>query len=142
MPKGIVSKTQRRDTMELEVIRKKISTFKRKSGRVKITDDQLYMEILSAWENWPGTTADFYRGIEVSKTAMAGIIGKAKRMRREGHFPAPDMFTEVKVAEDTESSPKAPLSGVIVINWNKTSEISFNSVDHLVDFLNKVKAAA
>ncbi|MEK6706227.1 MAG: hypothetical protein AABZ06_10600 [Bdellovibrionota bacterium] len=59
-----------------------------KSGRVRITDDNLLMEILLEWEQWQGPIRDFYRAIDVSQTWMASIIGKAKKLRREGHFSA------------------------------------------------------
>lgn len=120
--------------MELEVLRKKISTFKGKGGRVRITDDQLYMEILVSWETWPGTTKDFYKAIGVSKTGMAGIIGKAKRMRREGHFPA-ESFNEIKVQGVAETTN---CTDVISLKWNKDKIIRFRQVDQLVDFLKKV----
>lgn len=45
------------------------------------------MYILSAWEQWTGPAKAFYPAIGVSQTGMASIIGKAKKLRREGHFP-------------------------------------------------------
>ncbi|MCB9024888.1 MAG: hypothetical protein H6625_12535 [Bdellovibrionaceae bacterium] len=122
--------------MDMEILRKKISTFRGKSGRVRITDDQLYMEILSAWEQWSGTTKDFYKSVGVSKTGMAGIIGKAKRMRREGHFPV-ETFKEVRVESPTtsEDNSKSP----ITMKWERGRVIRFSQVDQLVEFLNKVE---
>ncbi|MGZ3798146.1 MAG: hypothetical protein ACXVB1_17370, partial [Pseudobdellovibrionaceae bacterium] len=66
--------------MDLEVLKKKISTFKGEGGRVKITDDSLLMEILSSWEQWTGPMKEFYRAIGVSQTGMASIIGRAKKL--------------------------------------------------------------
>ncbi|MCB9026426.1 MAG: hypothetical protein H6625_08935 [Bdellovibrionaceae bacterium] len=122
--------------MDMEILRKKISTFRGKSGRVRITDDHLYMEILSAWEQWSGTTKDFYKSVGVSKTGMAGIIGKAKRMRREGHFPV-ETFKEVRVELPTtsEDNCKSP----ITMKWERGRVIRFSQVDQLVEFLNKVE---
>jgi hypothetical protein len=37
--------------MDLEVLKKKISTFRGEGGRVRITDDYLLLDILSEWEN-------------------------------------------------------------------------------------------
>ena len=56
---------------------------------------------------WPGSsgrgpTQDFYRAIGVSQKGMASIIGKAKKLRREGHFPAEE-FKEIKI--------EAPIAG-------------------------------
>jgi hypothetical protein len=72
--------------MELEVLKKKIGTFRGEGGRIKITDVHLLMEILSAWEQWTGPVNGFYRAIGVSAKGMASAIGKAKKLRREGHF--------------------------------------------------------
>ena len=121
--------------LDMEVLKKKISTFRGKGGKVRITEDQLYMEILMSWEQWKGTSKDFYRAIGVSKTGLAGIIGKAKRMRREGHFPVEE-FKELKVAGGTTSEP---ISSGIEVSWDNGKIIRFSQVEQLVAFL---KAAA
>ena len=123
--------------MDVEILRKKISTFRGEGGRVRITDDTLYMEILTAWEQWKGPIKEFYRAIEVSKTGMAGIIGKAKKMRREGHFPASD-FKEVKVTEGLAGSGLAstPCSGIELCSPDGRI-IRFPGVDPLLEFLKK-----
>jgi hypothetical protein len=84
--------------MDLEVLKKRISPFRGDGGRVKINDDSLLMEILFSWEQWNGASRDFYKAIGVSQTGMASIIGRAKKLRREGHFPTED-FKEIKVSE-------------------------------------------
>ena len=119
--------------MDIEVLKRKISTFRGDGGRVRITDDQLYMEILAAWEEWKGSLKEFYKAIGVSKTSMAGIIGKAKRMRREGHFPAEE-FKEIKIADTVVSRP----CNGIEITWAGGQVIRFQEVDQLVNFLRAV----
>ena len=52
--------------MELEVLKKKISTFRGDGGRVRKVSDELLMEILFAWENWSGPAKSFYAAIGVS----------------------------------------------------------------------------
>jgi hypothetical protein len=121
--------------MDVEIIKKKISTFRGEGGRVRITDDQLYMEILLAWEQWRGSSKEFYKAIGLSKTGMAGIIGKAKRMRREGHFPAEE-FKEIKV-EGSDPLPLGAYQGIEVA-WESGKIIRFSQVDQLVEFLKKV----
>ena len=127
--------------MDLEILKKKISTFRGDGGRVRITDDSLMMEILSAWEQWKGPLRDFYRSIGVSSKGMASIIGRAKRMRREGHFPAEE-FKEVKLDSVTEGSsgdtvlPGGPCSGIELL-WCGNRVIRFGQVDSLVEFLKK-----
>jgi hypothetical protein len=68
---------------------------------------------------------------------MASIIGRAKKLRREGHFPAED-FKEIKVADAGGArGALAPCSGV-EIAWDGGRIIRFMAVDQLIDFLKKV----
>lgn len=121
--------------MDMDVLKKRISTFRGDGGRVRITDEGLLMEILVAWEQWTGPAKAFYPAIGVSQTGMASIIGKAKKLRREGHFPVED-FKEVKLA-GTESGALGPCQG-IEIAWDNGKLIRFQQVDQLVDFLKRV----
>lgn len=122
--------------MDMEILKKKISTFRGDGGRVRITDDQLYLEILMAWEQWKGSSKEFFRAIGVSKSGLAAIIGKAKRMRREGHFPAEE-FKEIKVADSAVPLSTGTCSGVEIL-WDNGKLIRFAQVEQLVDFLKKV----
>jgi hypothetical protein len=121
--------------MDMEVLKKKISTFRGDGGRVRINDERLLMEILLAWEEWKGPSKEFYRLIGVSQTGMASIIGKAKKLRREGHFPAEE-FKEIKVVNGDNAA--GPCSG-IEVSWDKGRLIRFAEVDQLVDFLKKAE---
>jgi len=120
--------------MDLEVLKKKISTFRGEGGRVKITDDNLLLEILSEWEQWTGAAEGFYKSLGVSAKGMGSIIGRAKNLRREG-FPASD-FKEIKIAEPS-ALPLGPCAG-IEMAWENGKLIRFQQVDQLVDFLKKV----
>jgi len=124
--------------MDLEVLKKRISTFRGEGGRVRITDDILLLEILSEWEKWTGAADGFYKAIGVSSNGMGSIIGRAKKLRREGHFPA-DSFKEIKISDSGSSltRPLGPCSG-IEIAWDANKLIRFSDVDLLVDFLKKV----
>ena len=119
--------------MELEVLKKKISTFRGDGGRVRITDSGLLMEILLAWEQWKGPSKEFYKEIGVSQTGMASIIGRAKKLRREGHFPAEE-FKEIKV--ESAAMGGSPCSG-IELSWTEGRIIRFPQVDQLLEFLKK-----
>lgn len=121
--------------MDMEVLKKKISTFRGDGGRIRITDDSLLLEILASWEQWTGVAKDFYRAIGVSPKGMASVIGRAKKLRREGYFPAEE-FKEVKVTEPSLLTTDS-CSG-IELNWEKGKVIRFNAVDLLVEFLKKV----
>jgi hypothetical protein len=123
--------------MDLEILKKKISTFRGEGGRVRITDDHLLMEILAAWEQWTGPSSGFYGSIGVSQKGISSIIGKAKKLRREGQFPA-DEFKEIKI-EGAGSIPSSsgPCVG-IELHWSEGKVIRFPQVDQLVEFLKKV----
>ncbi len=124
--------------MDIEILKKKISTFRGADGKVRITDDTLFMGILLAWEQWTGPMNEFYRTLGSSKSGMAAIIGKAKKMRREGHFPSEE-FKEVKIADEVSANQLSSLSNcnVIELNWENGRIIRFGQVEQLVDFLKK-----
>jgi hypothetical protein len=127
--------------VDLEVLKKKISTFRGEGGRVRITDDGLLMEILLAWEEWKGPSREFYKAIGVSQTGMASIIGRAKKLRREGHFPVED-FKEIKIAPVPAQGDYRGGLCRIELNWEGKQVISFALVDQLIDFLKKSGASA
>lgn len=93
------------------------------------------MEILAAWEQWTGSGKEFYRAIGVSQTGMASFIGKAKKLRREGHFPAEE-FKEIKVETPAMGAVSGPCSG-IELSWTEGRVIRFPQVDQLLEFLKK-----
>lgn len=122
--------------MDLAVLKKKISSYKTPAGKVTKIPDELIMEILHCWEQWSGPAASFYSEIGVSAKKMASVIGRAKKLKREGHFIESD-FKEIKI--DSESGrilETGPCSGVEII-WNNGKVIRFSQVDLLIDFLKK-----
>src|ERR1041385_4247284 len=119
--------------MDLEVLKKKISTFRGDGGRVRITDEKLLMEILMAWEQWTGPASGFYSAIGVSQNGMASIIGKAKKLRREGYFPAED-FKEIKIEPVLGGAEPLGICR-IELNWEGKQVIRLALVEQLVDFL-------
>ena len=119
--------------MDLEVLKKKLSTYRNARGQVRGVGDELLMEVLSAWEQWTGPTSGFCTAIGVSSKGISSIIGKAKKLRREG-FPT-DQFKEVSIVG---SKPEVgPCSGIEVI-WEGARVIRFLDVDNLINFLKKV----
>ena len=125
--------------MDLEVLKKKVSSYRSASGRVHNVGDDLLIEILLSWEQWTGPAKGFYSAIGISPKGMASIIGKAKKLRREG-FPT-DGFKEIKLASSNGvamgSMPSGPCSG-IEMSLEGGKLVRFQQVDQLVDFLKKV----
>ena len=123
--------------MDLRTLKKKLSTYVSAKGYVtNISDDVLY-EVLVAWENWSGSSKEFYRGLGYSHRQMAGIIGKAKKLKREGYFGAGEFK---QVAIEGESSIPVPELGPCTgaeIVWTNGRVIRFSGVDMLIDFLKK-----
>ena len=122
--------------MDLEVLKKKISTFRSEGGRVRKVSDELLMEILHAWENWTGPAKGFYTVVGRSQKGMASIIGKAKKLKREGHFPVED-FKEIKISENLPPLSGSPCVGIEIV-WDNGKLIRFPQVEVLIDFLKKV----
>ena len=124
--------------MDLEILKKKVSTYKGEGGRVSITSDELLIEILMAWEQWTGPASGFYKALGVSQKGISSIIGRAKKLRREG-FPM-DGFKEIKI-EETPSNITSLMSGPcqgVELLWDNGKLIRFSQVEYLIDFLKKV----
>ncbi len=118
--------------MDLAILKKKISTYKTEGGYLKGVSDELLIEILLAWELWTGPVSGFYSGLGVDHRKMASLMGKAKKLKREGHF-AVDAFKEVKVAYD--EAPRVGVPCGIELTWDNSKLIRFAEVSQLVDFL-------
>lgn len=121
--------------MDLEVLKKKLSTYRNARGQVRGINDDLLMEVLAAWEHWTGQTGGFCTAIGVSRAGISSIIGKAKKLRRKG-FPT-DQFKEITVVDGSSASPLPPCNGIEVI-WDGGRVIRFLEVNHLVGFLKAV----
>ena len=122
--------------MDNVILKKRLSSFKSEKGSLSKVSDELLIDILSAWENWTGTARGFHTEIGISRSQLGGLMGKAKRLRRDGHL-AEDEFKEIKVEDDlvTQSS-YLPCSGAEVV-WGEGKIIRFNDVNLLVEFLKK-----
>lgn len=119
--------------MELEVLKKKLSSYRGEGGRVTKVSDELLLEILVAWEHWTGSAKDFYRGIGSNQKKMARMIGKAKQLRRDGtHVP----FQEIAIEGLTDTNSPTPLVCDIEVQ-DKNKVIRFAKVDLLIEYLKK-----
>jgi hypothetical protein len=120
--------------VDLEILKKKISTFRGEGGKLRSVSDELLFEILTAWESWTGGSREFYRGIGVDHRKMASLLGKAKKMKREGQFPAEE-FKEIKLTEPEVRGEASPCG--IEVAWEGGKVIRFVQVDQLLEFLKK-----
>ncbi len=122
--------------MDMEILCKKLDTYRNKRGRIVNVPDELRMEVLAAWEQWKGPAADFYRALGGSYKGMGSMIGKAKRLKREGHFPTAE-FKEVKVAGAGAAMSGLNGCNTIELSWENGKIIRFGQVEQLIDFLKK-----
>ena len=120
--------------MDLEILKKKVSTFRGEGGRVSISDDQLLLEILEAWEQWTGAASGFYTTLGVSSKGIGSIIGRAKKLKREG-FPG-NGFKEIQIQGPVAGGESGPCSS-IELCWKGEQVIRFPLVDQLLEFLKK-----
>lgn len=126
--------------METEILKKKLDTYRTAKGRLTKVPDELAYEMLIAWENWTGPASGFYSAIGADFRKVAGILGRAKKLKREGRFPE-ETFKEIKLASPAESTAvsDSPGSG-ITIRWEPGRIIKFSQVSQLVEFLDIMEA--
>ena len=60
--------------MDNTILKKRLSTYKTEKGILKNVSDELLVDILRAWEIWPGNAKDFYTSIGVSWKQMAKLM--------------------------------------------------------------------
>lgn len=119
--------------MDLEILKKKLSTFKGEGGRTRNVSDDLLLEILSAWELWTGTRESFYKGLGRTYRSMASLISKAKKLKREGHVLP---FKEIAIDGITNTdNPSSVPCDIELCEQNKI--IRFRKVDLLIEYLKK-----
>lgn len=125
--------------MDLEILKKRISSYRTPKGKLTRVPDELLIDILMAWEQWTGPGSGFYSALGADHRKMAGMIGRAKKLKREGHFPE-EVFKEIKLQEspsNLNSLVSGPCQGVEIL-WDNGKLIRFQQVEQLVDFLKRV----
>ncbi len=124
--------------MDNSVLKKRLNTFKSEKGNLTRVSDDVVMEVLRAWENWPGKVMDLYRELGLSKMQMVTMIQKAKRLVKSGVVVESE-FKELQIsaAAGGGGSGGVPCSG-IELAWDGARMIRFSEVTQLVDFLKKV----
>ena len=121
--------------MDHTVLKKRLNTFKSGTGRIKRVSDDVVIELLRAWENWPGSAADLYREVGLSKMQMVTLIQKAKRLISSGTVTESE-FHQIKTEADPLPSPVSSAGIELLLAPDKV--IRFSQVEQLIDFLKKV----
>lgn len=119
------------------ILKKRLNTFKNAKGALYGLPDDLVIDLVHAWERWPGTAKSFYQSIGIKKQQMGFIIKKGKRLFKEGKEKL-GSFTPVPVQNTgTPSTPGTSGKVPIIVNWDKKKSIRFYQVNHLIEFLKK-----
>jgi len=118
--------------MDNSVIKKRLNTYKSNGGRLSKVDDEVVLDVLRAWENWQGSTAELYRELGLSKMQLVTMIQKAKKLVKNGAVSG-GSFKEISVV--------AAIGGgtgdyAIEVSWEGGRLIRFKEVRQLVEFLN------
>ena len=123
--------------MDHVTLRKRLSTYVSDGGRLRNVSEDVLFEVIVAWENWTGSAAEFYRSVGFSQRQMATLIGKAKKLKRDGFYGEGE-FKRVQVADSAplQVAGGEPCAGIELI-WQGGKVIRFAEVDTLVDFLKK-----
>lgn len=122
--------------MDMEILKKRLSSYRTPKGRLTRVPDDLLVDILKAWEQWTGPASGFYSALGADHRKMAGLIGRAKKLKRDGIFPE-ESFKEIKVEAAAVGSVNGPCQGIEIV-WENGKLIRFLQVEVLIDFLKKV----
>jgi hypothetical protein len=130
--------------MDLSILKKKLSVFRDQGGSIKNVSDELLYELLVSWESWEGTPKDFYSALGSSYKKMAGVIGRAKRYKREGRFGSSEFKEVVVEGQETDRAnggPQAITSSschVIEFVWPDGRMARFSDLDRFLEFMKRI----
>jgi len=116
--------------MDNTILKKKLSTFRSSEGYLVGVSPEVLHDLLRAWESWTGVSKDFYRSIGVNQNQVAFLLGKAKKMVREGAFPAEE-FKEVQFSPAVSMMSSVPCNG-IELSWEQGKVIRFSKEGCLI----------
>jgi len=121
--------------MDNAILKKRLNTYKSAKGTLKDVSNDVVLEVLRAWENWPGKAIDLYRELGLSKMQMVTMIQKAKRLVKSGAVMESE-FKEIAVAGTGGAPQSGPCQG-IELGLSDGRVLRFPSVDPLLEFLKK-----
>lgn len=118
--------------MEFTVLKKKLTSYRSKDGKLKKVPGELLVAVLRAWEAYTGPMTEFGREVGLRQSQLGPLIHRARLFAKNTVEGAED-FTEIKVAEGPPVG-----EGTIELTWEGGKVIKFKRADELVDFLKKV----
>ncbi len=121
--------------MDNAILRKRINTFKSSKGTIKNMNNDVIIEVLRAWEQWPGSSADLYRELDIKKGQLSSIIKRAKKIINSGVIVESE-FKEIEIEESCPVPISASGCGIELV-WDGDKIIRFGDATLLLDFLKK-----
>ena len=70
--------------MDHAILKKRLNTFKSAKGVIRRVSNEVVIDVLRAWESWPGKAAELYRELGLSKMQMVVMIQKGKTPSQRG----------------------------------------------------------
>jgi hypothetical protein len=122
--------------MDNVTLKKKLSSYLSDKGYVKGVSDDILFEILLSWEQWTGSSKEFYRSLGLTAAQISPMLGRAKKLKREGRFGDSE-FKQVAVEAPINTAETGGSCAAVEIVWTNGQVIRFSGVDYLVDFLKK-----
>ncbi len=122
--------------MDNSILKKRLRTFRTPKGKLTRVSDEVLIEVLQSWEQWPGTSTDMARELGLTMRQLVILVEKGKKLLREGGYSMSE-FKEIKIESASDSKPSSCKEGVY-LKWQKDRVIRFSQVDQLVEFLKKV----
>jgi hypothetical protein len=119
--------------MEIGVLKKKLTSFRSKDGKLKKVPGELLVAVLRAWEAYTGPMPEFSKEVGLRLSQLGPLIHRARLYAKNTVQGAED-FTEIQVTENTPASADS----MIELSWEKGKTIRFRRTEELVEFLKKV----
>ena len=121
--------------MDNGILKKRLNTYRTsKTGQLRAVSDDVIIEVLRAWEGWPGTSKGLCQSLGVKSHQLVNIIKQGKNLIKSG-LVVESEFKEIKL--DVVGGPSNPCQGIELV-WDGGKLIRFSRVDELVDFMKKV----
>lgn len=120
--------------MEFAVLKKKLTSFRSKDGKLKKVPGELLIAVLRTWEAYTGSRTAFGKEVGLRQSQLGPLIHRARLYAKSSVRGAED-FTEI---QSPAESPPTSADGKIELNWAEGKVIRFSRTDELVDFLKKV----
>lgn len=121
--------------LETAILKKRLNTFRHASGRLQGVSRDVVMDVLRAWESWPGESSEFNREVGLKKHQLATLIREGKKHVKSGKV------TESEFKELSLSGLGAGVGAFdgmgMELKLDVNRAIRFGQVDQLVEFLKK-----